>query len=508
MKFRKKQILLLIFTVLLSLTVIASCGGNNAGSNNDNTSNSQNDQQEVENNGQGAEEAPLEETYIYPELDGEGADFKFFNPQNNWFYYTDIVHEEMTGDQLDDAIYTRNRTVEAKFNINIREISVPGDDMWGFNGEVKKLIMSGMDEYDAIFCPASFNGTIGSMITEGLFYDLAEISTINLDGEWWNQTMIKEASIGTGEQIFYTGSGINLMTIQAVSCVYFNQDMMSTLGLDLPYSIVKEGKWTYDVFQEYVKAGTQLNGAADFKWDLSGTAIYGLTSHEDAATALLAGSGEQFVTSDGKGSRPELAIGGERFLNALTKIAEILDPANGNYLFANTSDNVFHYEPIFRNGRALMAIGELKAANVFRDMDATFGLLPIPKYEEHQAAYYSHLINQAPVLTIPVTNPRTDFTGAVLDAMAYLSNKDVVPVLFDVSVSQKQLRNEESIEMLELIKNSGSFEISIAYGWTNTFYDLVRTKIGQGLPMDIVSEIEKNTGKINTAIDKTMDAFQ
>ena len=503
MKYKKYRFLFLVLSVLITFNLIVSCGDNS-----DNNTPQQNNQQNA-NSEDFIEEEDIvpEETYIYPELDGEGADFKIFNPTNTWFYYTDLVHEEMTGDILDDAIYTRNRTVEDKFNITIREINMSGNDMWGFNTEVRKVIMSGIDEYDAIFCPASFNGTVGAMLADGLFYDLREITTINLDEEWWNQTMLREAAIGTKDKIFYAGSGINLMTVQAVACVYFNQDMIVNLGLDMPYSKVREGKWTYDVFHEYVRSGANLNGAGDFTWEQNGPAIYGLASYENSSTALLAGAGESFVKADNNGN-PVLAIDGQRFVSALTKISEILNLQNGNYLWANESDNVLHYEPIFRNGRALFSIGELKAANVFREMETTFGILPIPKYDENQPAYYSHLINQAPVLVIPVTNPRTEFTGAVLDALAYISNKDIIPVLFDVSVSQKQLRNEDSIEMLQLIKNSGSFEISIAYGWTNTFYDAVRTRIGQGIDMNIVSDIERYRDNINNNIQKTLDLFE
>jgi len=131
----------------------------------------------------------------------------------------------------------------------------------------------------------------------------------------------------------------------------------------------------------------------------------------------------------------------------------------------------------------------------------------MPKLNESQQEYHTLLINQTPVLVIPHTNPRIEFTGAVLDALAYVSNRDVTPVLFDVAVSQKQLRNAESIEMLEYTKNKGSFEIGIAYGWTNSFNEAIKTSVGEGKPMDIASQIDKNKDKINASIQKTLDLF-
>ena len=505
MKTGKTRILALLLAFMLVLPVLISCGDSSNKKSGDTPGSPTEKQNDAD--GGGASETITEETYVYQDYNGGGADFKVYNPTNTWFYYTKIVHEQMTGDVLDDAIYIRNRFIEDKFNINIIEVNPPTDDMYLYNPLVRKAIKTGDDIYDAIFVPASFNGTVGAMLAEGLFYDLKSIPTIDLSGEWWNQAMVKEAAIGTGNQIFYAGSGINLFTLQAVSCVFFNQDMLTNLGLELPYNKVREGKWTFDAFQEYMKSGTNINGAADFKWDKSGAAIYGFVSYDDSATALLAGSGEQFINTDSDG-KPVLTIGGERFINVLAKIADMLNLQNGNYLWANDEASGAHYEPIFMNGRALMTIGELKAANRFRDMDATFGILPIPKYDEKQDNYYSHLIHQAPVLVVPITNQRPELTGAVLDAWAYVSNRDVTPVLFEVSVAQKQLRNDDSIDMLQLMKNSGSFEIGMAYGWTNDFYDAIRSKIGKGASMDIASDIAKFSDKINGKIQKTLELFE
>ncbi|MCL2775926.1 MAG: extracellular solute-binding protein, partial [Oscillospiraceae bacterium] len=331
--------------------------------------------------------------------------------------------------------------------------------------------------------------------------------TLNLSESWWNQTMDKEAAVGAGNKLYYAGCGIDIMTLQCVSCVYFNQDMMTNLGLDLPYNTVRNGKWTFDAFNQYQKAGANLNGDASFNWTADGAAIWGFVGYDDAATALLEGSGERLITTDANGT-PALSIEGERFINVLGKIQTMLQPQDGEFMYANNSANGDIYEQIFKNGRALMTMGELKAADVFRDMNVTFGIPPIPKYDENQANYYCHLIIQTPVLVIPATNPNPELTGAVVDAMAYLSNSDVTPVLFNVAVSQKQLRNDDSIDMLQIIKNSGSFDVGCAYGWTNVFYDKIRSTIGFGKPLDIAAEIEKDKDTINANIDKTMEVFQ
>ena len=494
-----KRALFLIFTVLFLLAVslsALSCNSNNSGNNNGSQTDGTGETQ--------AGSAETTEEYAYPQMDGGGADFIFLNPTTTWFYYTDLVRESMDGEVLDDAIYTRNSFIEDKFNISLKTVEL---DIGKVNAQLKKVITSGEDAYDAAFCPAFFNGTIGALIAQNLFYNLRDIPTMNLEGNWWNQTMAKEASIGKGDKLYYAGCGIDIMTLQCVSCVYFNQSMMTNLGLELPYKTVTDGKWTYDALDKYMKAGANLNGDASFKWDKSGKAIYGLTGYEDCATALFMGANQPFIKTDADGV-PHLAVQDEPFITALSKVQEILQLQSGYYLYANDINSGNHYEPIFRSGRALMATGELKAADTFRDMEDTFGILPIPKYDETQSNYYCHLIFGTPLLVIPATNPNPDFAGAVLDAMAYVSNRDVTPTLFDVSVSQKQLRNSDSIDMLHIIKNSGSFEIGSAYGWTTPLYDGIAGNIGKGTKFDIASQIEKSVSKMQANIDKTMQLFQ
>ncbi|GHV15449.1 hypothetical protein FACS1894219_12330 [Clostridia bacterium] len=440
--------------------------------------------------------------YNYPEFDGENSDFRFLNATTTWFFYTAIEQEEMTADVLDDAIYTRNRFVENKFNVTIKETT---KDIGAVNNYLRQVILSGEDSFDAAYCSVDWGANIGSLITMDYLVNLNNIETLNLDQNYWNQKVLKEAAIGKGEKIFYAINDVNIMDLQCMSAVYFNQDMITDLGLDLPYKMVKDGKWTFDALQTYMKAGANLNGAADYKWEQNSSTTYGLTSYEGSGVALLEGAREKFITTDTEGI-PHLAVESERFENVIYKIADMLQ-TQGNYLYANDKASGFHCEDIFMGNRALMMIGELKAADLFRNMESTFGILPIPKFDETQDGYYTNLTFFTPVMVIPITNSRLDFTGAVLDAMAYVSNFDVTPVFFNVSVSQKQLRNDESVEMLELIRNSNSFDIGSAYGWTSDIYKEIRDALGQGKEFNLTSQIEKNKGIINAAIDKTMKYF-
>ena len=123
-----------------------------------------------------------------------------------------------------------------------------------------------------------------------------------------------------------------------------------------------------------------------------------------------------------------------------------------------------------------MTIAQIKASTNLRSSEVPFGFLPMPKLDEEQAEYHC---NQTPVSTffvIPATNQRVAETAAVMDAGAFLSARDVLPVYYDVTVSQKGLRDEDSIEMLNIVSARARYtDVSRIFGWTIAIYDKMRT---------------------------------
>jgi len=493
-----KKILLFIFILSLTVLFLASC---NSAANPEKKENPA----EIagEKNENDISEAPPKEEYIYPDMDCKGENFTFLNTSTNWGFYTDIVRDVLSGEILDDAIFNRNRSIEAKFNINLKEIPVLVDQS---AQKLRTAVKSGDDTYDVAYVPGNSAIPIGTLISDNILYNLNEIPGLNLNQKWWNQSVLKDSMIGSSKSLYFAFCDMNIMPLQCAFCVYINEDRIKNLGLDLPYSLVKNGDWTYDEFYKYMKAGAQLNGgAANFKWELNGPAVYGYTSFSAGTLALITASGERGISIDENGM-PNFALENERFYNVCDKLAEILGTkAQGEYLTANDYASGFHFELIFNNCRALMMGGELKAADSFRDMDNTYGIVPNPKYEKTQERYYTAITVQVPVLVIPVTNNNTERAGVILDAMAYLSNKDITPVFFDVTMSQKRLRTEESIDMLYIIKDSLYFDVGIAYGWTSSLVYNIRDALDSGKKSNVASTIEKQKGKVQAEIDKTMD---
>ena len=445
---------------------------------------------------------PLGE-YVFPNLDCGGIDFTILNAINEWAFYSDIAFENMTGEALDDAIYKRNRMIEEKFNVNIKE--APAQVVGALGQKLRNAVLSGEDIYDAAFCPSV---ETGALLAEGMLHNLNKAPGLNLGENWWNQSVMASAAIGSSKSVYFAFSDMDIFTLQCAWCIFINEKMITDLGLARPYELVKGGKWTYDKFYEYMMAGAQLNGADSFKWQSDGPAVYGYTSFSSGTRALLTGSGENMVAADAKGM-PYLTLKNERFYNVCDKLGAMLNTkASGGYEDANDYHTPYHFEAMFENSRAFMMGGELKAANSIRGMETAFGILPMPKYDEIQGRYCTAITVWAPVMVVPATNGNLERTGAIMDALAYVSAKDVTPIFFDVCVSQKQLRNDESIEMLQIIRDTLLFDIGYAYGWTNSMADLIVETLNRGRSSNIASIIEKQIDKAQANIDKMMGLIE
>lgn len=440
-----------------------------------------------------------EPEYIYPELDCGGDEFTILNCAHVWDMYSYLDFEEMTGESLDDAVYQRNRTAEDLFNIKLNIIEFPLDEL---TTKIQQAVTSGDDTYDVAYARGN---KINSTITGGYAMNLFDVDGLQLDMPWWNQSVIDEATIGDRDAVYFALNDLSLSAFDLVWCVFFNEDMMNSLGIEMPYDLVREGKWTISEFNKLLKQGTNLNGDTSFTFNTSGKCIYGLASYYRLVGSMMAGAGVKYTAKNSQGY-PVLSLENDRFYSVAEKLASIFG-SEGDYVEANTRSEGKHYEGIFKDSRALFIGGEIKSASVFRDMTDNFGILPTPKYDESQEDYCSWMNYDSPTMCIPASNSNPDRTGIILDAMSYLSYSEILPVYYSIRVSQKGLRNDDSIEMLGIIRDSLYYDASLTYGWTLEMFTNFQNKIITG-DSDIASIIAASKSGVEEKIKKTIESLE
>ena len=446
--------------------------------------------------------------YDYPDEDFGGYEFTFYNADEQFGCNIRLDIEEQTGEPLEDAIYKRNRRIEERFNCKITEYQADGKTAWATSQsnmckEIAQMVMAGDNDFDAAYLPVYFNP---SVVTEGYLTDLKTISELKLGEAWWDNVFNDEIEINGS--LYTAASPLNFMTLDLAWVMLFNQDMMDDRSLEYPYQLVRDGKWTLDALNSYLTGVASLNGDESFTWKSDGNAVYGIANHRSSTDAFLFSAENRLMSRNGDNFK--FTAGTERMYSTIDKLIPILDSNSGNTYTHNGADFKAKegYMYAFSVDRALFLTCELKSSLQLRSMESTFGLLPLPKYDEEQENYIAYVNPIACLLTIPVTNKETHRTGVLIDAMTYESYKDVLPVYYNVSVEHKGLRNDESIEMLDIVRNNRSTQFSDLYGITsalnNSLQKVVLDATGTAASTIAAAEstVQKNLENVLAAFSK------
>lgn len=441
--------------------------------------------------------------YTYPEADYSGAELTILNVANLWNMLVEIDRAELNGEILNDAVFNRNRSIEQMYNFTLKEISHESDTAL-VTTAARQALMAGDHAYDIMYLTLP---DVPVLMLEGYFNDLTKIPELNLDQPWWDQQVVEAATIR--DTLFFATSAWHLMAFDGTWCLFFNEDMISDYNMDSPYDHVRNGTWTIDKINEYCTQIANLNGDESFAWNVNGNSICGISAHTNMVQKFIRGGGESFakIGSDGY---PEFTIENERFYSLISKLAATFKDGSGLTIKASTDDfnaTAGGYVHIFTVERSLFLTGEIKAAQLMRDVEFTFGILPYPKYDEKQENIYSSTVYQMFVFLLPVTNPDTSMAATIADVMSYESYKNILPIYFDVVVSQKGLRNEDSIEMLNIIRDTRGIDIGDVFGWTSSLASAIATKVFAG-DDTAASNIASSKSGIETSIAKMIDLFE
>jgi len=450
------------------------------------------------------EDQPEEETTadimtMISQQDLDGYEIKFLTDVVwDWdfgaLYMIDV--DEQVGEPVHDAIYMRNSIVEQRLNVNITEIARLENDAHNI---ILKSIRAGEDEYDVV---VSQSWSVGPLATDGNFYDLYDITELQIDQPWWDQNSIRDFSIQ--DHIYFMTGDYNLINNDATWMLYFNKSLMTNLGLEMPYDLVSDGKWTYDKMMEYQKAASaDLDG--DGEWTAADR--WGQVTHTQHYSGILIAGGESLITRNSQ-DIPVYGQVSERFYSVYDKIIEMMQtPGYTMNIYLNIkglpSDKHATYN--FLNDEALFCPEILAHTRRFRQMESDFGVMPHPKYDELQENYNSYVLGQVLVTCIPVTNTDVANTAMVLDSLGMLSGQTIIPAYYEVSYIGKFFRDDESIEMINVIRNSRVYDIASAFGWANitSTYENAAVKA-----TPLASVIEANAPKVTAAIQKTLDGFE
>lgn len=190
----------------------------------------------------------------------------------------------------------------------------------------------------------------------------------------------------------YTVSGDICFFAKSAPVVNFvNKQMLEDYSLDDPYQLVRDGRWTLDKMKEMTAAASHdLNGNGDVDVDDS----FGFMNEPSSVSYFMIGFGIDYSTR-GSDDSIELSFYSDRAATAIEKLVPFMRDRMTT-LYAQDYVSVYSspyeelFQPTFMSNRALFYSNQLLLALDFRNMDADFGILPLPKLDESQPRVLQH----------------------------------------------------------------------------------------------------------------------
>ena len=498
-----KRTMAMLIALLMLVPTLASCSDNTPAETKETTS-QQETAQTAESTDASADESETEDERIKPNIpesaDFGGDDITFLHWYNPAWTETvrqsrDIYAEGITGEAINDAVYNRNVKIEDAYKVKIALQLEQSTDIASMVGQ---QVTAGDSTYDVVYQILS---AAPALIQKSYFHNLFNVPNIDLEKPWWDQNSI--SSLSTMGILPLVSTSINVNDKDATAALAFNKTIAENNQLEDLYTLVREGKWTYDKLTEMAEATyNDSNGDGTLTPD----DVYGFLGGRDVIDSLYHGSGSQFITKN-ENDEFVFTFGTERDVDVISKGIDIVNSVwyFNHHAWKDQSDIL--YRQIFETGHGLFFWMRLDDVTNMRAGDADFGIIPIPKYEEAQDKYYS-LVSQhtTGLMSIPITcaGDELSMVGMVLEALAAESHYTLIPEYIETSLKTKNSRDAESADMLDIILGNRVFDPMNVYSFAN-FGDAIMDAADAN-NKDMASLIKSKEKLVNKSIEKVLKA--
>ncbi|MBQ2724252.1 MAG: extracellular solute-binding protein [Clostridia bacterium] len=450
-----KKTLCLFLALLMASTALISCSESTTNAGEDTTA--QTSGTTVDPNAGETEALETERMHanIPADANFEGHTFTIFCSSNSehGIIQNDFLAEEITGEPINDARYNRNILVGDTLNVKISAINC--DNVGHGNGfnYISKDVQAGTSAYD-IATACGYDTT--KLAQSNFLLDINTVPYIDLAAPWWDQVAERDMTI-LG-QLFFTTGDITTSDNDATYCVMFNKQMIEDYGMENPYELVNNSKWTMDKF---IEMATQVTEDSDGNGKYDTADKYGAMVWDDTMMGVVNCSGAKCVTVN-KDGLLELTLNTETVVDTVTKFLDFA--AQKQYCCAyqrlNWDDSLL--VNMFSGDQALFLTQLIQIVPKMRDMDTDFGILPIFKYSEAQTEYYTAMGSWHSVFyCVPNNQQNVERTGIVTEMLACEGKYDLTEAYYEKTLVGKTTRDEESRAMLDIIFSSRVYDL----GW-------------------------------------------
>ena len=399
-----------------------------------------------------------------PERNYDGYDFCIVTRGRDDFIKDIGADLELTGDVVNDAYYNRNIAVMDRFNINITGEYVDQNNV-AVHTAVEATVMAGDDAYGMAVNQCTNMAAVGP---SGLYLDwYTQLPYVNLKKPWYIGNAADVLSVH-GHAYAMAGEW-NMDIMRFTSAFFYNRNIAADYDLENIYNVVNEGRWTLDYLMtlaDTVYEDLNADGKKDFSDRL---AVAG--DPYDHAIFYQYAFDIPIARQDTDGF-PTIVLDQEKAHDSVVKLNTMYWDSIGG----KTQDWGSGAETWFA-GNLLCLTGTISDAAAFGNVEFDYAIIPYPKYNEEQEAYYSSSAGAHGLETIPISVADREKVSIIVEALNAETYKKVVPAYFETTLKTRYSRDEESSRILEMLVDARVFDFGFMNraGLHKVFWDLIST---------------------------------
>ncbi len=402
--------------------------------------------------------------------------------------------EQLSDDNVDNAIYERNSEVERRLNIDLQFQEEEGhvQYMHHFTSIVRNNYESKTYAWDLI---SAYARTEGMLAIQGYLEDLKAIegSYIDInDKPWWPDNIISTVSIA--DKMYFVSGDASPNTLYMMHAIYFNKNMLDTYwdayareqgftpdvdedtgevvaspASQWLYKKAYEGTWCLDdiIFASRgpEQKGIWVDADGDGIEELEDTV--GFTSIGYLIDSFYTGSNLRLIehTNDKSVLKISDDYGSFKTVSLVRKLGSWF-AENGVYADNQEIGENYAVSKLWKPGRALFVATRVSEAHI-ASINFNVGILPVPKYDANQLNYYTCMGNPFSLYGIYRGLPeRAEGRAAtlleltaVLECWASEAYRLVTPQVFEVNMQLKYAESQYETDMFEIIRSSVVFDL-------------------------------------------------
>lgn len=336
----------------------------------------------------------------------------------------------------------------------------------------------------------------------GYVMPYSEIPYLDFSQPWYMHDINEKMSVGDKMILAYSDESLN--TYMQTICTFFNKQLISDNDFDSPYDLVRDGKWTLDTMYAMAnEVARDVNGDTQFDEN----DMYGICGeHDTFYPAMWVGAECALINKATDGIPVYTAPGDEKLISIIEALAVYAVKPGfffDGFQWGNSESARSNSTELFKQNQALFYVNFVGNISLMRDMEVDFGILPLPKYDEAQEKYYSRMIDGW-IHVVPNTAQDLELVGTVMEALGAETRNYVIPAYFDIALTDKYARDNDSEEMLNIVFNNVRVDLGDTI-WFSQLRQKLTPKIRVG-DSGYASYLESLSSATNNAIDDALSA--